>query len=179
MTEAIVPESPAVVPDGWYTEDTFDEEAYEESIGNRAKQGWIVFQAIMMTIYMIIGVKNYNRLIEGWSKVKSLFVFQTVIIVYLVTNEFTHRHISGIFIVLLFTQYSLFLTFCIVIDSMISPTQDANNKDSKMRLFNKIFRICMHTISLALFISTFWMVDCYQDIYPANFIAVTCIILTH
>ena len=41
---------------------------------------------------------------------------------YLVINEFTHRHISGIFVILLFTQYSLFLTFNIVVDSMISPT---------------------------------------------------------
>ena len=112
----------------WIGEEDFDESSYDNSIANRAKQGWICFQALLMTIYMIIGVRNYNRLIEGWSKVKSLFVFQTVIIVYLVTNEFTHRHIQGIFLVLLFTQYSLFLTFCIVIDSMITPSQDASTK---------------------------------------------------
>ena len=91
------------VPDGWITEENFDEAAYQSSIGNRAKQGWICLQAVMMTIYMIIGIKNYNRLVDGWSKIKSLFVFQAVIIVYLVVNEFTHRHVSGIFIVLLFT----------------------------------------------------------------------------
>ena len=37
----------------------------------------------------------------------------------------------------------------------------------------------MHIISLVLFISTFFMKDCYSAIYPTNFIAVTCIIFTH
>ena len=43
-----------------------------------------------------------------------------MIIVYLLVNEFTHRHINGIFIILLFTQYSLFLTFCIIVDAMLT-----------------------------------------------------------
>ena len=161
------------------SEEDFDEDAYDNSLGNRLKQGWIVLQATMMTIYMIIGVRNYNKLIDGWSKVKSLFVFQTVIICYLVVNEFTHRHISGIYLVLLFTQYSLFLTFCLVVDSMITSDQDANIKDSKLRLFNKVFRICMHLITLGLFISTFFMKDCHSEIYPINFIAVVSIVLIH
>merc|ERR1712203_1075705 len=104
---------------GYIDQDEFDYDDYENSIGNRFKQGWICLQVVMMTTYMIIGIHNYNKLQPGWSKVKSLFVLQTVTIVYLLVNEFTHRHISGIFIILLFTQYCMFLTFCLVIDSMI------------------------------------------------------------
>ena len=75
-----------------------------------------------MTMYMILGVRFYGKIQRRLSKVMLLFIFQTVIIFYLVINEFTHRHLQGIFIVLLFTQYSLFITFSLVVDSMI--TQD-------------------------------------------------------
>jgi len=98
---------------------------------------------------------------------------------YLVINEFTHRHISGIFVILLFTQYSLFLTFNIVVDSMISPTQMETYRDSKLRTFNKIFRIVMHTATIALLLSTIWMKPCDEAIYPRNFVCVTIIILCH
>ena len=98
---------------------------------------------------------------------------------YLVINEFTHRHISGIFVILLFTQYSLFLTFNIVVDSMISPTQMETYRDSKLRTFNKIFRIVMHTATIALLLSTIWMKPCDEAIYPRNFVCVTVIILCH
>jgi hypothetical protein len=77
-----------------------------------------------MTIYMVIGIRNYNRLQPGWSKVKSLFIFQTFCIVYLLINEFVHRHISGLFLILLFTQYSMFMAFCIVMDSCITEADD-------------------------------------------------------
>lgn len=79
-----------------------------------------------MTIYMIIGVRAYGKLTgycngrdDKSQKVKALFIFQTIIIIYLVINEFTHRHVRGVFLVLLFTQFSLFITFNIVVDSMI------------------------------------------------------------
>ena len=74
----------------------------------------------MMTIYMIIGLRAYNKVIPGWCKQKTLLVAQTGIIAYLIVNEFNHRHISGLFLILLFTQWSLFATFCIVIDSMMT-----------------------------------------------------------
>jgi len=57
----------------------------------------------MMTIYMIIGVRNYAKLQSGWNKVNTLFAFQTFCILYLLINEFTHRHINGLFLILLFT----------------------------------------------------------------------------
>lgn len=57
----------------------------------------------MMTIYMIIGLRNYNKLQPQWSKTKSLFLFQECIVVYLLVNEFTHRHMNGIYIILVFT----------------------------------------------------------------------------
>jgi hypothetical protein len=97
-----------------------DYEDYNSSLSNRMKQGWIVIQTTMMTCYMVIGVKAYYKLQPGWSKHKSLFVMQTAIILYLLVNEFHHRHINGLFMILLFTQYSLFITFNLVVDSMIS-----------------------------------------------------------
>ncbi len=163
----------------WEDPNDFDYESYNNSLGNRIKQGWICFQAFMMTIYMIIGIRNYNKLQPGWSKTKSLFVLQFFIICYLVINEFTGRHIVGLFLILLFTQYTLFLTFCLVIDSMMTSKQDEKINDSKLRLFNKIFRISMHLITLGLFASSFFIKSCQDSIYPANFVAVVSIIFIH
>ena len=166
-----------VIAEDWVAEDDFDYDNYENSIGNRFKQGWIVFQACMMTTYMTIGLCAYSKLQKGWSKVKSLFVFQTVIIAYLVVNEFTHRHIQGVFIILLFTQYSMFITFCLVVDSMVPPSTELNEKYNKMRMFRKFFRLCIHVTTLGLFISTFFMKSCDAEIYPINFVAVTILIV--
>ena len=37
----------------------------------------------------------------------------------------------------------------------------------------------MHTVSLGLFIWSFWMKDCHENIYPLNFIFVTILIIVH
>lgn len=162
-------------------EDEFDHDAYDSSLGNRLKQGWICLQATMMTMYMIIGIVAYRKLIRDkcWHRRLTLFLFQTICIFYLLINEFTHRHISGIYIILLFTQYSLFLTFNIVVDSCITDAQDKSWKDNKLQAFNKVFRIFMHCATAALFVSTFWMKDCNDSIYPFNFVAIVIIILAH
>ena len=130
---------------------------------------------------MVIGIRNYNRLQPGWSKVKSLFIFQTFCIVYLLINEFTHRHISGLFLILLFTQYSMFMAFCIVIDSCITEADDHNTswKTDKLKCFNKVFRYICHLTTFGLFVSTFFMKNCNTSIYPANFVAVVILILAH
>jgi tellurite resistance protein TehA-like permease len=62
---------------------------------------------------------------------------------------------------------------------MLTTIQDKKINDSKLRMFNKVFRICMHAITLGLFLSTFWMRDCHDTIYPANFIAVVALIFIH
>ena len=49
-------------------EEDFDHDAYDSSLSNRLKQGWIVFQACLMTIYMIIGVRAYRKLGVFWSR---------------------------------------------------------------------------------------------------------------
>ena len=113
--------------DGWWpphsSEDQFDEHDYDTSVGNRIKQGWIVLQATLMTLFMVRGLYFYTRpwVEKGWCRTKSLLCFQSIIIAYLAINEFTGRHISGLFIILLFTQYSLFVTFCIMMDSVTTP----------------------------------------------------------
>ena len=85
------------------TDDEFDYQAYENNWTNRAKQAWIVFQATLMVIFMVIGVRHYNRILQKWSKYNSLFVLQTITIFYLAINEFTGRNIHGIFLIYLFT----------------------------------------------------------------------------
>ena len=106
-----------------------------------------------------------------------MLCFQSIIIFYLAINEFTGRHIDGLFIILLFTQYSLFITFCIMMDSVTTP-EKATEKSCN-RYFNNGFRIVMHAMSFGLFISTFFINECYTDIYPANFIALVGMILFH
>ena len=56
-----------------------------------------------MVIFMVIGVRHYNRILQKWSKYNSLFVLQTITIFYLAINEFTGRNIHGIFLIYLFT----------------------------------------------------------------------------
>lgn len=132
----------------------------------------------MMTTYTIIGVRNYNKVMNGFSKIHALFLLQTGVIIYLAINELTNRNIHGLFLIYLFTQYSLFLTFCIVIDSCLTSEQK-NDKQNKALLANKIYRAIMHVATWGLFVYSFWMKDCYERIYPFNFILVSIIILTH
>ena len=69
---------------------------------------------------MMIGTWSYcSKVKQKWTKTMTLFIIMFVMIVYLVVNEFTHRNVSGIFILMLLGQYTFFLTFSIVIDSMI------------------------------------------------------------
>ena len=86
-------------------EDLLEEEELVEESGFKLwiKRAWIMIQATMMTYYMIVGVTAYYRITDGWCKTKSLFVFQTMIIIYLLVNEFSGHHIQGIFLILLFT----------------------------------------------------------------------------
>ena len=105
-------------------ETDFDYKNYDSGVVNRIKQAYICLVALMATIYMVIGVKNYWRIHRHWSKVMTLFICQTVCILYLVINEFTRRNIQGILIILVFTQYSMFLGFTIIMDSMIRPLDD-------------------------------------------------------
>jgi len=137
----------------------------------------------MMCIFMARGLYFYRRPhiknVDGAFKTKCLLCFQSIIIFYLGINEFTHRHISGLFIILLFTQYSLFITFCIVMDSVSTSVDEENLLDNKMRCSNKVFRWCMHLITLALFISTFFMKNCHEEIYPFNFVTLVIIIFIH
>ena len=95
----------------------FDYDSYENSLQNRGKQAWIVLQVIIQTYYMIVGVRAYSKIRPFWTKRKTLFVFQTIAIIYLLINEFTGRSIVGFYLILIFSQYSLFLVFSIVVDS--------------------------------------------------------------
>ena len=80
----------------------------------------MVIQAFLMTMYMIMGFRAYSKVITGWCRQKTLFMIEIGIIAYLIVNEFNHRHINGMFFILLFAQWTLFVTFNIVVDSMMT-----------------------------------------------------------
>ena len=46
-------------------------------------------------------------------------------------------------------------------------------------IINKVYRLTMHLVTLALFISSFWMPGCSEQIYPINFVFVTIVVLIH
>lgn len=133
----------------------------------------------MMIFYTSIGVFNYNKVLpKGWHKIHSLFLVQTGVIIYLAVNELTTRNIHGIFIIYLMTQYSLFLTFCLVIDSCLTSEQKSD-KNNYAIMSNKVYRGVMHVFSWGLFFYAFWMPSCYETIYPHQFITVSLIIVVH
>ena len=47
---------------------------FEQSLANRGKQVWIILQSLMMFFFMYRGFVEYNKVQEGWSKIKTLFV---------------------------------------------------------------------------------------------------------
>ena len=97
-------------------------ELYKEKskVGDIIKHCWICIQVTMMTYFMIRGVINYNKKVAGWYKIKSLFVFQFLVILFLLINEFTQRDFAGIYFLVLASQWTYFVTFSLVIDSCIT-----------------------------------------------------------
>ena len=109
----------------------------------------------------------------------TLFIILFVMIVYLVVNEFTHRNVSGIFVLMLLGQYTFFLTFSIVIDAMIPAEKKENGEHDSLRKFNRYFRITVHMITLTLLFSIFVHHTCDKRVYPANFMMLIMLLLTH
>ena len=131
----------------------------------------------MMTVYMVIGIVNYNKLQPFWTKTKTLFVVQTIAVIYLEVNEFIGRNIRGFYLILIFTSYSLFLTFSLVVDSCQTVADD--EKQSEIHIANKIYRVSMHFMTIVLFCGTFTIKECDNRIYPAMFVCLICVTLTH
>lgn len=126
---------------------------------------------------MVIGWKYYNRVQIGWSWTKTLFVFEMIIVVYMVIFEFGPNRTNGFYVMLVMTSYFMFWTFCIVIDSCRTEA-DKNRKDCA-NLMNKIFRWTMHAATLVLLVSVIWMPDCTESIYPWNYLACMIIVFFH
>ena len=97
----------------------------------------------------------------------------------MIVNEFFHKSFQGLFIILVFTQWSYFLTFSLVIDSMITEEDDRNLTSDKLKTFNLVFRLIMHLMSFGLFISIFFVENCYSPVYPVNFVCLVGLIFVH
>ena len=136
------------------------EEVEEQGIswGNVAKKAWILLQGTMMTIYLIIGIRAYNKVQNHWSVTKTLFCLQSVVVALLVVLEFTTKAIQGMYLIILGSSYCMFLTKCIVVDSCLTP-ECRKRRDSMYRSY-RIFRAIIHTLSAFLFVSVFWMHGC-------------------
>lgn len=132
-----------------------------------------------MTFFMIRGIRNYNKKIKGWYKIKSLFVFQFLVILFLLINEFTQRDFAGIFFLVLASQWTYFVTFSLVIDSCITTKDDETMNQDRLKTFNWWFRVVVHLISLGLFLSVFFVRSCDNLIYPANFAMLSILVITH
>ena len=67
--------------------------------------------------FMYLGFKNYQKVQEGMSKVKGLFIIQFLVVLYLLYATFKGATVLNFYVILLFTHYGHFLTFSVVIDS--------------------------------------------------------------
>ena len=131
-----------------------------------------------MFFFMWRGLRGYNKVQPNWSKTKSMFVVQTIAVVYLEVNEFTGRNIRGFYLILIWTSYSLFLTFSITLDSCQTKAQ-LDNKNGCIRSFNWIYRVLMHLVTFLLLLGTLTIKPCDDELYPHMFIGVVATILIH
>ena len=148
-----------------FTEEEYQE--YKTSIGSIIKKIWITFQALMMTQFMIRGLIYYSRTIKGWSKVKSLLVFQGLQFIYLVLNEYIWGNMTGVYLNLLFCSYGHFLTFCIVFDSCQTIQDDQRN--TCMHIVNRYMRRFFHLFFVTLLCLVYFARSCYESLYPPVF----------
>ena len=109
-------------------------------------------------MWMFRGFRLFNRVQEGWSKVKTLFVIQSLTVVYLLVHEFTTKSVAGYFLLMTLVSYGSFLTFSVMIDSM-QDDEMANRKDG-IHLVNKIYRVAMHLGFILLAISSLYIEGC-------------------
>ena len=72
---------------------------------------------------------------------------QFCIVTYVLVNEFIHKSLLGIFLMLAFSHYINFLTFTLVVDSC--QTEELDAKRTKSRVFNSCFRLLMRVSQIA------------------------------
>ena len=67
--------------------------------------------------FMYLGFTNYQKVQEGMSKVKGLFIIQLLVVLYLLYVTYRGETVTDYYLILLFTHYGQFLTTSAVIDS--------------------------------------------------------------
>lgn len=120
-----------------------------------------------MITWMVRGFKLYNRVQDGWSKVKTLFIIQLLTVIYLLVHEFTTKSVGGYFLLVVLVSYGMFLTYSVVIDSMLEPNDD--EKTDGIHLVNKVYRIFMHISTALLALSAYLIDGCRLQIFPPEF----------
>ena len=72
---------------------------------------------MMMMYFMYLGFTNYQKVQEGMSKVKGLFIIQFLVVLFLLFVTFKGATVTDFYVILLLTHYGYFLSFSVVIDS--------------------------------------------------------------
>ena len=67
--------------------------------------------------FMYIGFTNYQKVQEGMSKVKGLFIIQFLVVLFLLFVSSKGAKVTDFYVILLLTHYGYFLSFSVVIDS--------------------------------------------------------------
>lgn len=149
----------------------FTEEDYEEytySWPNIIKKIWITVQAIVMIQFMVRGLIYYSRLLQAWTKVQWLLLFQGVQFMYLIINEYVWHDMTGIYLNLLLCSYGHFLTFCIVMDSCLCDYDHSQSRS--MAVLNIGGRIFFHLMFVVLLILAYFTRSCEENLYPFSFV---------
>lgn len=113
---------------------------------------------MMMMYFMYHGFIEYNKVQKGPSKIKGLFIIQLGCVIYLLIHEFTTKSVAGYYLILLLTTYGNFLTFSVIMDSMIDS--ETNNRRDGIHGFNFFFRVGMHLLTAILGAISIFMDGC-------------------
>lgn len=125
----------------------------------------------MMFFFMYRGFVQYNKVQEGWSKIKSLFVIQLACVIYMLIHEFTTKSVAGYFLIVLFTTYGLFLTFSVILDSM-QDKETAARRDG-IHGYNFFFRVGMHTMTAVFALMSLGIKGCDPVLFPDAFVSLS------
>ena len=93
----------------------------------------------------------------------------------MVINEFLFHNMTGIYILLALSAYGHFITFCLVMDSCLSRTD--NEQSRKTNILNRAGRISFHLFFLAICVGAVFTRNCMDRLYPKSFLAVGVFIL--
>lgn len=86
----------------------------------------------------------------------------------MILHEFTTKSVAGYYLLITFVSYGSFLTFSVMIDSMLDEETAAQTNG--IHLVNKFYRISMHIGAIVLVAQSYFINGCREEIYPHSFL---------